>query len=96
MYVCSAAIWKKSTNRDAARMANWPLLGMFIHVGAGGGVLIADWFEVASVGVRGSDRCLDNKLGLCSKAVLVDICLKCFRDFGNDPFSAAAIFQSSS
>jgi hypothetical protein len=72
---------------------------MFIHVGAGGGgggVLISPWLTVARVGARGSDRCRDSELGLCSKAVLDDICLKCFFDFGKDPFSAAAILQSSS
>jgi hypothetical protein len=68
---------------------------MFIHVGAGGGVLASPWFTVASVGARGSDRCLDNELGLCSKAVLVDICRECFDDLGNTPFSAAASLQSS-
>jgi hypothetical protein len=77
-------------------MANWPLLGMFIHVGAGGGmgVIVSTLLELASVGVFGSDRCLVNVPGRCSYAVL-DVCRRCF-GLGIEPFSAAASDQSSS
>lgn len=50
MYVWSAAIWKKSTNRDIDRMASWPLLGMFHHVGGGGGY-VTTWSDESGCGV---------------------------------------------
>ena len=51
MYVCSAAIWKKSTNRLAANSASWPLLGMFLHVAGSGGYVTSPGVGRLSSGV---------------------------------------------